>query len=198
VDASGGAPASQADMIGNGIISGGSLLPDVSGTFDLGSSSNRWRQLWLSTLASVNSLSDQRLKDKIIEIQYGLVEILELEAVQYKWKDSVRLGSDSEFGLIAQEVLKIIPEIVSSDESNNNELSISYLELIPVLIKSIQEQQVLIMNQQAQIDELRSGQAAADKRISEFHDLKTENNKMKERLDAIEHFLEHLKESSGK
>lgn len=99
--------------------------------------------------------SDIRFKEDVKEIQYGLKELLQMRPVQFKWKH--KKDNKENYGLIAQELVQLIPELV--DESDQSELlkeqgidsgllSVSYLELIPVLIKAIQEQDIKITRQE--------------------------------------------------
>ena len=81
-----------------------------------------------------NDASDISLKKDIEESTYGLSEVLKLKPRKYKYKKN----DEESFGLIAQEVEKIIPEIVSGEEGSKG---IAYGSLTPVLIKAIQEQQ---------------------------------------------------------
>ena len=78
-----------------------------------------------------NSLSDLRLKDNINTIEDTSVIDL-LNPVKFNWK-----GSDKTvYGLIAQEVQEVLPELVY--ENMEGVLSLSYIQLIPLLIKEIQ------------------------------------------------------------
>ena len=89
--------------------------------------------------------SDRRLKRDIENITYGLNEIVQLRPTEYYWK-----GREQEFkslGLIAQEVDEVIKNVVNYSEYED-EYGVNYMELIPVLIKAIQEQQVIIETQQ--------------------------------------------------
>jgi hypothetical protein len=61
----------------------------------------------------------------------------------------------NENGFIAQELQKIMPELVSEGNDKDKLLSVNYTAIIPVLTKAIQEQQVLIEMQQKQINELK-------------------------------------------
>ena len=88
-------------------------------------------------------------KKDIEDLDYGLNEILALSPKAYHWKN--REQSYKSLGLIAQEVQPIINEIVHVAEDKDKTLSVSYTELIPVLIKAIQEQQTQIDNQNATI-----------------------------------------------
>lgn len=78
--------------------------------------------------------SDQTKKKNISTLSYGLSDLLKLNPVHYLWKDS----GLSDIGFIAQEVQKIIPELVYGVEGN---LSMSYGHLTGLIVKSIQEQQ---------------------------------------------------------
>ena len=87
--------------------------------------------------------SDVKLKKNIIPIEDPLNKILSLEGKNYEWKEKTKPGK--QYGLIAQEVEKIIPELVSQGETK----SVNYTGLIPVLIEAIKDQQ-------KQIDDLKS------------------------------------------
>ena len=56
----------------------------------------------------------------------------------------------------------IIKEIVHVSDDKDKTLSVSYTELIPVLIKAIKEQQAIIDNQQKQIDQLKTLETKLD------------------------------------
>jgi hypothetical protein len=84
----------------------------------------------------VNTASDKNLKKNIKKIDYGLKEILQIEPIEYKWKDKKR-GEQTEIGLIAQDIKEIIPEIVGVN--NDNYLSLDYSKLTVVLINAIKD-----------------------------------------------------------
>jgi hypothetical protein len=131
------------------------LFPDSDGAFNLGSSSFRWNAVWAQD-GTINT-SDRREKRDIQFLNYGLREILNLHPVRFRWKATPEQGE--KLGLIAQDVLNIIPEVVkthefvSIDEEGTlqkkelDRLGVYYSDLIPVLIKAIQEQQELIETQ---------------------------------------------------
>ncbi|HPG11087.1 MAG TPA: tail fiber domain-containing protein [Chitinophagaceae bacterium] len=97
--------------------------------------------------------SDFRLKKDIEELSYGLKEILQLRPVSYYWKS----GNDTKrsIGLIAQEVEPVIKEVVSTGSNADDMLGVNYTELIPVLVKAMQDQQILIEKQQVLIETLQ-------------------------------------------
>ena len=85
--------------------------------------------------------SDARLKKDIDPINLGLEAILQLEGKTYKWSDTSR-SQQTHIGLIAQEVEKVIPEVVTEDE--NGFKAIAYAKLTTILIEAIKEQQTRI------------------------------------------------------
>ena len=125
--------------------------PLTDGNFNLGSSGFRWNTIFATN--PVNVSSDARLKSNIQDLDYGLAEVMALRPVSYNWKK----GDPKEFrlGLIAQEVEKLVPEIVDQNGMDNMR-SMRYTELLPVLIKATQEQQTLIEQQQQEISELKA------------------------------------------
>lgn len=84
----------------------------------------------------ISETSDRRFKENIEGIGYGLDEVRKLVPISFNWFD--RPNSGRHLGLIAQDVQTVIKEVVHNDETKSN-LSISYTELIPVLIKAVTE-----------------------------------------------------------
>jgi hypothetical protein len=79
------------------------------------------------------SKSDENFKDNISNLQLELDDVLKLCAKTYNYKSDDT--KKKHIGFIAQEVLQIIPEVVSKDSDNN--LYVNYQEVIPVLTESI-------------------------------------------------------------
>ena len=76
--------------------------------------------------------SDARLKENVEPLQDCLAKINQMQGVSYTFKPSGK----SQVGLIAQEVLDIIPEVV---ELENDYYSVSYPNLVAVLIEAVKE-----------------------------------------------------------
>ena len=100
--------------------------------------------------------SDARLKDNIKPMnQYGLSQVMQLKPETYYYKKDTT--KHQEVGFIAQEVKKIIPEVVSGSEGDiekGETLGISYGNMVPVLTKAIQEQQAIIEELKKKIEVL--------------------------------------------
>lgn len=81
--------------------------------------------------------SDARAKHDLQPIARGLEDVLALQPKSYVFN-----GDDSEttrLGLIAQDVREVMPELVSEDPVSGL-LAMNYIDVIPVLVRAIQEQ----------------------------------------------------------
>lgn len=88
------------------------------------------------------SASDIRLKENISSVVSALPTIDKLNPVTYNWNSTAKelnnMKTDGlEYGLIAQELEEVLPELVHPLYSNYK--AIDYIKLIPLLIKGIQE-----------------------------------------------------------
>lgn len=83
----------------------------------------------------IRARSDERLKTNITSIEAGLDTIKRLTGKAYQLKNEKNKTS---YGLVAQEVERVLPDVVHSD-SNNEYKTISYIELIPFIIESIKD-----------------------------------------------------------
>ena len=87
----------------------------------------------------IDGASDVTLKDNIEELSNALEKIISLNPVSFEWKEEMKLRKGKVFGLIAQEVEKIIPQIVRERANGDGTLTVEYKELIPWIISAIQE-----------------------------------------------------------
>jgi hypothetical protein len=81
--------------------------------------------------------SDARLKTNIVALGPTLMSLLQIEAKSYTMKDDTE--QKQKIGLLAQEVQKVFPELVSEDK--NGMLAVNYQALVPVLINALKEQE---------------------------------------------------------
>ncbi len=125
------------------------LAPLTNGNRSLGTSSFRWSTIY-ATNGTINT-SDRRDKKDIRELQYGLDEVMQLRPVSFTWKDKALTHMGTKIGLLAQDVKEVISEVVQDrewiqvegsaekTEVEAERMGIYYTDLIPVLIKAIQE-----------------------------------------------------------
>ena len=95
-------------------------------------------------VAYSTSVSDERLKDNVKTIDNALDKVMQLRGVEFDWNKGNRKGQ-KDLGLIAQEVEKVLPEIVREKKmafiDNETYKTIDYDKVVGVLIEAIKEQQ---------------------------------------------------------
>jgi hypothetical protein len=106
--------------------------------------------------AGTNLTSDIRLKKNITPLQNSLSIIQKLNPVTYDKKMNLASVDYSikENGFIAQELQKILPNLVHESADKDKLLSVNYTAIIPILTKGIQEQQVIIEDQKKRLEAL--------------------------------------------
>jgi hypothetical protein len=101
---------------------------------------------YLQSATSVRADSDRRIKDNIETIDNAIDKVKRLRGTYFTRKDLTD-KTKKHIGLIAQEVLEVIPEVVGGSEETT--YSVGYGEIVAVLIEAIKEQQ-------EQIEEMRN------------------------------------------
>ena len=129
----------------------------------------------LKISGTLNESSDRRLKTDIKPLGTGTLQKLEqIRPVRYKFTDPDTHPNGPQMGLIAQDVRKEFPSLVST--GTNGMLSLTYSKFTAVLLKGLQEQQDQINTQTSQIAALRADNDA----------MKAQQEDLKERLAALE------------
>lgn len=139
--------------------------------------SYNWKYLYVDSIiqagAYMNSpayyyISDARLKKDLVKITSPLDKITAMNGYYFKWiKDDKK-----DLGLIAQEVEKIFPDAVweyTDPDSKKTYKNVEYGHLIAPVIEAIKELATLVKSDKTDIAALKS-----------------ENESLKKRLDAIE------------
>lgn len=98
----------------------------------------------------VESTSDQKVKTNIKTLENALEKVLNLRGVEY---DRIDINSH-EIGVIAQEVEKVVPEVVSTNKETGTK-SVAYGNLVGLLIESIKDLKVEISELKSEIDNLK-------------------------------------------
>ena len=81
-------------------------------------------------------ISDERLKENIEPVDGALDKVKAMNGVYFNMIDTPEKKS---IGVIAQDVQKVLPEIVGVVDEENGYLGVSYTSIIPVLIEAIKE-----------------------------------------------------------
>ncbi len=123
---------------------------------------------------TIGACSDLRYKKNFSKIENPLNKVLSLNGLHYDWRvDEFKENNftkDRQIGFIAQEIEKIFPEMVFTDEKGYK--SVDYSRLTPVLVEAIKEQQKMI-------NELKTNNQK----------LESNNQKLESRLDNLEAIL---------
>ena len=171
-----------------------------------------WAEYGYVTNSGYLQASDDRIKSFEIPIPVGLKEILQLEPKFYLKHPSVFVDADDEtgstlsvdeegiffemidgvkeplrcepeYGLISQAVEKIEGlEILVTDEINGIK-NVNYIGLIPVLIKALQEQQIIIDTEKTKVATLEAKTATLETTVSSQQ---TTINDLVARIAALE------------
>ena len=101
----------------------------------------------LTVTDTITELSMREMKTNISNMENMLPSVLQMQGVKFDWKKDEDKGLNH-YGFIAEDVDKILPNLVSHDEEGKAQ-GIQYTKMTAVLLEAIKEQQV-------QIDELKS------------------------------------------
>jgi hypothetical protein len=95
--------------------------------------------------------SDKRLKENISPLSDSLEKISKIRGVEFDWKknEEIHPNEGHDVGVIAQEIEKVLPEVVTTRDSGYK--AVKYEKIVPLLIEAIKELK-------AEIDELKDKQ----------------------------------------
>jgi len=97
--------------------------------------------------------SDNRLKTNIETLGNALQAIDSMRGVRFEYKDQKKYAKGSKVGVIAQELMKVYPEMVT--KGADGFFKVDYTQLTGVLIQAVKEQQQQMKQQQLEINELK-------------------------------------------
>ena len=140
---------SQADWVFSKITSNGDIYITPA---------NRKKSVYIYTDLYVNgsiyNTSDKNHKEEIEPISESKIEnLFDLEPVEYKLKSDTK--NKKHYGLIAQDVEKVYPELIS--DSNLGFKSVNYMELLPLLLLKMKNMQKEIDDLREQIGTIKNG-----------------------------------------
>jgi hypothetical protein len=103
--------------------------------------------------------SDLRLKENLEQIQNPVEKIKQIKGYTYNKINQ----TEREAGIIAQEIEKVLPEVVRTNEDGY--LNLNYGGIIPLLVEGIKEQEEEIRQQQKEIDDLKERLAILEEKM---------------------------------
>jgi len=143
----------------NGTITSGTILPLSDNLYNIGG-------LTLNRFAAVyavnGTIQTSDSSEKVLNIlPYGLNELMQIRTIMYKWKSQALLP-DTEleknfqyYGVCADQLSNIFPELVYNEDPSVP-MQLNYSELIPVLIKAVQEQTQKINSLELQLASIKN------------------------------------------
>jgi hypothetical protein len=157
---------------GSAAISGFVIAPNTGGTTgpNGGVYINNGGSGW-------GSLSDFRYKKNIEQVENSLANLLQLNPIYYNYILTPDCSSNmcKNIGFIAQDVIKLFPMVVDGNcgmthtESSGDTMDLMGLritDLIPYIVKGIQEQNVVVQELQSENADLKSRITSLDARLS--------------------------------
>ena len=119
-----------------------------------------WGGTIFATSATITAISDQRFKENIRDLDDGLTSVMALKPRKFDWKEGKGADIKNARGFIAQEFEQVFPDMVDTwqDPAPDGEEPYKAVraDLIPTLVKAIQEQQALITSLTARIEALEA------------------------------------------
>jgi hypothetical protein len=113
-----------------------------------------------ATSGTISVISDQRLKENVRDLNDGLDKVMALQPRLYDWKEGKGQDIKNARGFIAQEFEQVFPDMIDEWKDPAPEGEEPYksvrADLIPVLVKAIQEQQALITQLQSDVAALKA------------------------------------------
>jgi hypothetical protein len=112
-------------------------------------------QIW-ARATSIGALSDVREKTNIKDIDTGLDAIMALKPRRFDWKNG---SATNVAGFIAQEVEPILPDLIGEYKFSETETrkSLKMGDILPTLVKAVQELSAKVDAQAAEIAALKAG-----------------------------------------
>jgi hypothetical protein len=102
--------------------------------------------------------SDLRVKKNIKPIENALDRLMKVKGSSFEFRrdefDDCHFSEGTQFGLIAQELEPVFPEMVKTEKDGFK--SVNYNGMIPILVEAIKEQQRTIENLEVEIERLKA------------------------------------------
>ena len=105
-----------------------------------------------NTNNSYGAISDERLKENIVDATPKLDDLQKVRIVNYNLLEQ----EDKHIGVVAQELEEVFPSLVKEDDEGIK--SVKYSVFVPMLIKGMQEQQAKIVALETKVAALEGGQ----------------------------------------
>lgn len=154
-------PSSGAIIAGNvGIGTNAPSLAnvDINGTLRVRNTTSVGGTAWLAVDNNgvlTKNYSSIRFKENVTDYESVLSGIRQLKPVHFTWKANTSSPGMKDFGFIAEDVFKALPELVTFEDDGKTVMGLKYEKFSVLLIKAMQEQQTEIDGLRAENEELK-------------------------------------------
>ncbi len=183
------APAARLDVADTGTTTSAIIVPraaaftgtTVNGMVRYNSTSNLFEFYQNGSWVNYTTVSDSRLKTNITAVTKGLDVVNQLNPVFYDWDQNnprtKSFGDKHQVGFIAQEVEKVLPEVVNVGEDSYR--SVEYGKMVAVVVAAVKELYTKFLGHEEQL-------ATQARQIAT---IQSENEKLKQENAAIKSYL---------
>jgi hypothetical protein len=117
-------------------------MPTSNVSMELGNTTMMWGNGYFKNVISAGDIeasysSDKNLKTDLNKMENALEVIENINGYMFKWDTNDEKNGLTDLGVIAQEVQKELPFLVTTNGNGN--LAVKYQSLIPLLIEAIKE-----------------------------------------------------------
>lgn len=112
------------------------MAPYPHNAVKCGTQGQQWSEMW--SVAGINNVSDMRYKTDFRDNLFGLDFINKIDTFSFKWKNS-KSDARIHYGISAQQLDELGYDGIIKPVEDNDPYCLNYAELIPSIIKSIQE-----------------------------------------------------------
>ncbi len=136
--------------------------------------------------------SDRRYKRDIHTLDNTLEKLMKLRGVNYFMKEEYKekgFGDGIQIGVIAQEVEKVYPELVNTNEKTGYK-AVDYSKFTPILIEAVKEQQEQIEALKKENNSFKAENTTVKQSVKQ---LEIENQELKQNYNQLKSELEQIK-----
>lgn len=191
-----------ANSIGNFSIGGAPVASRklfVNGDVGIASASGLYfGNTLVCSITGCTSASDERLKEDVRPLENSLEKILKLEGVSYNWINKEVFGNKKQIGFLAQDVEKVFPEVVVTNETTGFK-SIAYDHLVAPLIEAFKELVSMIISSEELANKNSRQISSLNEKIAQLENenkkLMQENALKSKELDELEKRMDLFEKS---
>ena len=129
--------------------------------------------------------SSRRYKKDIVDLNIDPSKVSQLRPVRFRWKETTATPNEPDFGLIAEEVNEVYPDLVRYNQNGSPE-GVAYDKIGVILIKAFQSKAKELETVKIQLSSLEAEKGVLVKEIDSLKEKAAKNQELEARLKALE------------